>query len=127
MTGRPVYQVQASRVERSWELTVADLPGAVSLVRRLAQAEEYIRESIAFVGQVAPDSFDLSFVFVLPEQIDEEIRLAREAARSADRLQREAAAKSRAVVSRMRELGFSGADTAFVLDVSPQRVSQLRG
>jgi hypothetical protein len=39
--------------------------------------------------------------------------------------QAKAAARSRAVARRLRKAGLSGADTAVVMGVSPQRVSQL--
>jgi predicted transcriptional regulator len=43
----------------------------------------------------------------------------------AERAQRGAAARSRALAVRLREAGLTGADIAVVLRVSPQRVSQL--
>ena len=43
----------------------------------------------------------------------------------AERAQRAAAARSRALALRLREAGLTGADIAVVLRVSPQRVSQL--
>ena len=41
--------------------------------------------------------------------------------------QAKAAARSRAIARRLRKAGLSGADTAVVMGVSPQRVSQLKG
>ena len=57
--------------------------------------------------------------------LDEETRAAREAVSAADRAQRLAAAQSRATARRLRQAGLSGRDIAKVLNVSPQRVSQL--
>jgi len=42
-----------------------------------------------------------------------------------DAVQRRTAETSRAVVAKLKAAGLSGNDTAAVLDVSPQRVSQL--
>jgi len=44
---------------------------------------------------------------------------------AADQAQRQAAAQSRAAARRLRQAGLSGRDIAKVLNVSPQRVSQL--
>ena len=54
-----------------------------------------------------------------------EISRARAAVAEADRLQRYAAQQSRQVVAKLRSEGLSGADIAALVDVSPQRVSQL--
>jgi len=71
---------------------------------------------------------DAFTVMVTPEiggGLDEESRAAREAVSAADRAQRQAAAQSRAAARRLRQAGLSGRDIAKVLNVSPQRVSQL--
>jgi len=57
--------------------------------------------------------------------LDSLAREAREATTAADKAQREAAARSREIARRLREAGLTGRDIAKVLDVSPQRVSQL--
>ena len=50
---------------------------------------------------------------------------AREAVRQAVEAQRSAAAQSREVARQLRELGLSGRDIAALLQLSPQRMSQL--
>ena len=57
--------------------------------------------------------------------LDAEIAAVRAAVDHAERAQREAAARSRALALRLRDAGLTGADIAVVLRVSPQRVSQL--
>jgi predicted transcriptional regulator len=52
-------------------------------------------------------------------------REARDAVTAADRAQRQAAAQSREAARRLKQAGLSGRDIAKVLEVSPQRVSQL--
>jgi predicted RNase H-like HicB family nuclease len=44
------YTVHAVRSQGWWGLTVPEVPGAVSQVRSLASAEEYVREAIAFIA-----------------------------------------------------------------------------
>jgi len=58
-------------------------------------------------------------------ELDAEIAAVRAAVDHAERAQREAAARSRALALRLRDAGLTGADIAVVLRVSPQRVSQL--
>ncbi len=64
---KPTYEVVATRSDRWWGLTFPDVPGVVSQVRSLRQADEYAREAVAFVLGVEPDSFDLVLRFEFPE------------------------------------------------------------
>lgn len=120
------YTVRADRADGWWLLTVPEAPGAFSQVRRLSEAEEHVREAIAFVLDVAADSF---YVTIVPHLSDDglgsEVAQARHATVEADKAQRQAAAQSRAVVRKLKMKGFTGADIAAVLNISPQRVSQL--
>ena len=122
---RPIYMVKATRAGRWWGLTVPDVPGAVSQVRTLAQADEYAREAIAFVLDVGSESFDLDVVPDLPADLARRVRAARSAAADVQKRQQAAAALSREVVAGLKAAGLTGADTAAVLGLSPQRVSQL--
>lgn len=107
-------------------LTAPDVPGAVSQVRKLGQADEYAREAIAFALDVPRDSFAVD-VRPVVEGMQGLIDDARESLRAAEEAQRDAAAKSRAVVAALTGVAkLSGAEAAAVLGVSPQRVSQLR-
>jgi len=126
MSKRPRYEVHAERVGRQWGLTVAGVPGAVSLVRNLAGVERHAREAIAFVLDIPAESFDVHLAgFRLPGQVEKELAEARSLAADADQMQRQAAERLRAAVAKLKADGVSGSDIARVLDVSPQRVSQL--
>jgi DNA-directed RNA polymerase specialized sigma subunit len=57
--------------------------------------------------------------------LGQEVIAARKAVQELGERQREVAALSRAAARDLAESGLSGADIAVVLDVSPQRVSQL--
>ncbi len=65
---RPTYEMLATRSGRWWGLTVPDVPGVVSQVRSLRDADEYVREAVAFVLDVDPESFDPSCDRGLPGQ-----------------------------------------------------------
>lgn len=119
------YTVNAVPSEGWWGLTVPDAPGAISQVRSLASAEEYVREAISFVTGTEPDSFAVVVVPQLPADLAEHVAKAKRAAVTAETAQAAAAALSREVVSELAAAGFNGRETAAILGVSKQRVSQL--
>lgn len=119
------YTVRAERHAPWWLLTVPEVPGVVSQVRSLAQAEEYAREAVAFVLDVSPDSFDLELVPEVGHGLSLAARKAREATRDATQAQERAAAQTRDVARRLKAEGLTGRDVAKVLGVSEQRASQL--
>lgn len=121
------YTVHAVRSEGWWGLTVPEVPGAVSQVRSLASAAEYVREAIAFVAGVAPDSFAVEVVPQLPGTLAEEVAAARSAAAAAEQAQAAASSLTRDVVTKLAAAGYNGRETAVILGVSKQRVSQLAG
>jgi hypothetical protein len=117
------YYVRAKRWEHGWELHIEGV--GVTQSRTLWDAEEMARDLVSRREDPSGDAFT---VVVTPEiggGLDEESRAAREAVSAADRAQRQAAAQSRAAARRLRQAGLSGRDIAKVLNVSPQRVSQL--
>jgi hypothetical protein len=119
------YVVKATRSGRGWILAVPKVPGAVSYVRGLGQAREHAREAIAFVLDIPEDSFDVRLEPDLAPGDLAEITRARAAVAEAERVQREAARQSRSVVAKLHRKGLTGADIAALVDVTPQRVSQL--
>lgn len=122
-----IYTVHAVRNQGWWGLTVPELPGAVSQVRSLASAQEYVREAIAFVAGVDPDSFVVDVVPQLPGTLAEDVARARSAALAAEKAQAEASSLTRDVVGRLAAAGYNGRETAVILGLSKQRVSQLAG
>jgi DNA-directed RNA polymerase specialized sigma24 family protein len=119
------YVVHAARSGRGWILTVPEVQGAVSYVRGLGGALAHAREAIAFVLDVPQDSFEVRLEPDLAPDDLAEISRARAAVAEAERVQREAAQQSRLVVAKLHREGLSGADIAALVNVSPQRVSQL--
>lgn len=117
------YDVRAKRWEHGWELHIADV--GVTQSRSLWDAEAMARDLISRRLSVHAESFGVTITPEIGGGLDERTRAAREAVSSADRAQRAAAAQSREAARRLRQAGLSGRDIAKVLDVSPQRVSQL--
>ena len=117
------YQVRAKRWEHGWELHIEGV--GVTQSHTLWDSEEMARDLIARREDLPLDSFAVTITPEIGGGLDAETRAAREAVSAADRAQREAAAQSRAAARRLRQAGLSGRDIAKVLNVSPQRVSQL--
>ncbi len=118
-----IYDVRAKRWEHGWELHIDGV--GVTQSRSLRDAEMMARDLISRRLGLAADSFDVAITPEIGGGLDEQTRAAREAVTDADRAQRRAAAQSREAARRLRQAGLSGRDIAKVLDVSPQRVSQL--
>jgi len=117
------YNVRAKRWEHGWELHIADV--GVTQSRNLWDAETMARDLISRREGLVADSFDITITPEIGGGLDEQTRAARDAVTAADRAQRRAAAQSREAARRLRQAGLSGRDIAKVLNVSPQRVSQL--
>jgi hypothetical protein len=124
--GRQLYTARARRDGKWWAISVAGLPGALTKVRRLDQAEATTREVIALVLDVPEDSFDVT---VTPD-LTEAQRTAMDAL---DLAKANHAAAAEAMAAWQRELatqlvkrdGLTVRDAAEVIGVSFQRVSQL--
>lgn len=119
------YSVVARREGRLWSLEVAAVPGALSMVRRLDQAEEHIREAIAYVLDIPADSFAIALRTEVPPEWDEKLRNLAALRHSADQAASAASSASRALASELKAAGLSVRDAGLLMGVSPQRVSQL--
>ena len=120
-------EVVARRWEHGWELHVSDARGPLVVLptRRLSAAERTVRDYVVEHDGVSPWSVRVRITVTFDNELDAEIAAVRAAVDHAERAQREAAARSRALALRLRDAGLTGADIAVVLRVSPQRVSQL--
>lgn len=119
------YHVTAERgVGPVWVFQCVEVPGALSQGRRLADADVLMREAIAWVARVDPETVEITLEVRLPDGLR-----ARTSALKA--LADEVEAKRHLVAAESRELAkelsdqFSGADAARILGLSPQRISQL--
>jgi len=119
------YEVTAERSGKWWVLQAVDVPGAISQVARLDQAD-MIKEAIAYVADVAEDDVEIDVRVILPDEVQQ--RMARVAAlrNEAQHANAEAAEEARVVARELHdELGLTLRDIGAVLDVSHQRAHQL--
>ena len=123
MAAVTTYRVRAKRWARGWELHIDGV--GVTQSHGLADAKGMARSYIAMMRDVAPDSFTIDIVPEVGGGLDKAATDAREAVRQAEEAQRSAAAQSRSVARQLQERGLSGRDIAALLQLSPQRVSQL--
>ncbi|MDP8930072.1 MAG: hypothetical protein M3O70_16260 [Actinomycetota bacterium] len=122
------YTVTAIRDGGWWSLVAEDVGGreVASQSRRLDQADAAIREAIALVLDVDPDTFDVDIVPVLNEaavsaETLELLEIRRELAELSER-SRHLTPKA---VAELRASGLTVRDVAELLGVTPSRVSQI--
>lgn len=123
MASVSTYNVRAKRWARGWELHVDGV--GVTQAHRLASAEEMARSYIAMMRDVSPESIKVNIIPEIDGELGKAATDARRMVKQAEQAQLSAAAQSRAVAHQLRENGLSGRDIAAVLQLSPQRVSQL--
>ena len=119
------YTVVAERGRRRWSLQAVEVPGAISEVDRLTQAQEYMREAIAFVTGEPEETIEVDVVPVLSQATREHLDNARRLRDEAARANEAAAAEWRAAARSLRERGLTIREIGTVLGVSPQRAQQL--
>jgi DNA-directed RNA polymerase specialized sigma24 family protein len=107
-----------------WRVEVPALGNFVTTAKRLDKATEQIKDlACATTGEARCDIL-IKVEAIMPGIICD-IESAQEKSREAMRLQDEASAQIRDVVSRMRDEGLTMRDIAVLLGVTPQRVAQL--
>ncbi|WP_244231378.1 hypothetical protein [Saccharomonospora piscinae] len=120
------YVVSAKRWARGWELHIEGV--GVTQVRSLSSAEATAREYIAFALDLDDEhAFEIDVVPELAPELTREIRDARERTKRAALMQREAAAQQRELAKKLHRDGLAGREIAALLEVTPQRVSQILG
>jgi len=117
------YSVRAKRWEHGWELHIEGV--GVTQSHGLKDAEMMTRDLISRRLGVPEDSFSVEVAPEIGSGLDEQATAARAAVRAAASAQHKAAAQSREAARLLQRAGLTGRDIAAVLQVSPQRVSQL--
>jgi len=133
MTRRKVATLHRARytldhVSGMWEVEIAEIPEVHTFGRTLEKAEEHVRDALALWLQVPEKDLRLRHEYDLDAAVMENVMASieernrvSEATDRAARLTQEAARKLTG------ELGLSMRDTARVLQLSHQRVSQILG
>lgn len=118
---------KATRSGQWWAVEVPEVEGAFTQARRLDQVPAMVADAIHLLTGVPLDEIEVQLgdVDLGDPQVLAEARAARERVATAARSQEEAARASRRAVARLRARGLSVRDVGVILDVSPQRVSQL--
>lgn len=120
------YTATARRINGQWQVQCDQLPGALSLVKRLDQAKDIHREAVAFVAGVPIDQVAVHIHTELPAELEEAIRGRGEAIQRAATAMESARDQSRDVARALHDdQGLSMRDIATILDVSLARVQQL--
>lgn len=116
------YTVNVERDETMWRVTVPEI-ARITVARNLAEVEFMARDLIALMTDQEPDAFAVNIHIESP--VREIVEQATEHRAQADELNRLAAVEIRTAAEQLRTQGITARDTAQVLGVSPQRVSQL--
>lgn len=118
-------EVLCERNSDGWTLEVPALDNLKSSAKRLDKVRDHVLE-LAKTHPLAEGQceFVINIVAKMPGVICD-IESAQEKMREANRLQEQASAEIRNVVSRMRDEGLTMRDIAVLLGVTPQRVAQL--
>jgi DNA-directed RNA polymerase specialized sigma24 family protein len=117
------YTATATREGRYW---VIDVKGVgVTQARNLREAHVMAADLISAVRDIPATQVNVSIAADLEPEIARQVAETKKALAAFDKAQRDIARQQRSVVARLRGAGLTGADTAAVLGVSPQRVSQL--
>ena len=120
------YQVDVVRDE-GWWIMHARMPRTIiySQAKRIDDVEFMIRDAIAGVLDVDPESFGVELNFDLDSDVLDQVNRAREASVEAAEIQERASRESRAAVQALRNEGFTLKEAGYFLGVTPQRVAQL--
>jgi CRP-like cAMP-binding protein len=117
------YQVRAKRWAHGWELHIEGV--GVTQSHTLRDAERIARDYIALDTGTDPGSINVEITPEIGGELGEKTAAARRAVAEAEDARRAAAVRSRDAARELLVAGLSGRDIAAVLQVSPQRVSQL--
>ncbi len=120
------YTVEARRSGGWWALSVPELPGVHSQVRRLEQAEPMIRDAISVAFDVACDDINISGpIPIVSPDLDELLRTTRANREHLAELKQTVDSQTRQLAHDMAGEGIPVRDIASVLNVSFQHAAKL--
>jgi hypothetical protein len=117
------YNATATREGRWWVVEVPEI--GVTQGRTTREAERMAADLVAIMLDTSVEQVSVNVNFRLSDELTNEVRIARQAQKDADKAQRDAADRSRAAIRHILATGLSKQDAARVLGISAQRVSQL--
>jgi predicted RNase H-like HicB family nuclease len=122
------YTVVAERDEAGWwAVRVLELPGVLTQARRLDQVEKFAREAIDLAVSVGHAPKGKYAVQIDPRVsgFGDDLAAVRAVRMDAERLQTEAAERTRVIARRLAQRGLTVRDIGAALGVSHQRAAQL--
>ena len=118
-----------AKVTRSgewWAVEVPEVPGVFTQAKRLEQVPEMVRDAVALMAEVDEGSVEVDIEAHVSIPLDEQIMRAKALSQQARSASDQAAELRRQMVARLRhEEHLTVRDVGVLLDISPQRVSQL--
>jgi len=123
-------KIHAERTQEGWIAEVPGPDGFTVTARRLDQCKDMVVERIKTLAEQKGNKKVCEVVVKVEAELPGiicDLETAKVKMQEAQRLQDEASAEIRTVVSRMRDEGLTMRDIAVLLGVSPQRVAQLIG
>ncbi|WP_019931563.1 type II toxin-antitoxin system HicB family antitoxin [Nocardia sp. BMG111209] len=125
------YLVVVTREGKNWLADVPELSGAHTFSRSLSGLEQSVREVIVLTADLPEENLPelrLDWAFDTGDRlIDATALTVRKIRARADTLAAEAAQRTADAVRLLTEHGMGVRDTAMILGISPQRVSQITG
>ncbi len=124
------YTVDYERDEAGWWIArVPGVAGVHSNGRTIAEARRRVREALGLaIGDAAADAAELADHVKLPRDLSAELNEYRRARKSAESAQQRVVGVSQDLARKLtRKLGLSVRDIGELLDLSHQRVQQLKG
>jgi predicted RNase H-like HicB family nuclease len=115
------YTATCRRAGDWWAISVLEIKGVHTQARRLDQVDAMVRDAIALMLDVPADSFEVDVTPEVPDEVAEALR-AREELRGAEEA---ASAATERAVHWLIDHGYTVRDAGRLLNLSPQRISQL--
>jgi predicted RNase H-like HicB family nuclease len=119
------YTARVRRGGAWWAIDVPELPGVYSQARRLDRVESMARDAIALFLDVDPATLEIRVETILPSDLRRDVDVVGRLRADADRLQAESSGALRHLTHELLGRGLSVRDSAIILGISHQRVSQL--
>ena len=125
------YRIVVTREPDAWLADVPELSGAHTFARTLPALDRAVREVIVLAADLpdeAMDGLSLAWEYHTGDAVvDQDAARVRALRAEADQLAAAASTSTAEAAQRLVEHGLSVRDTAVLLGISPQRVSQMTG
>lgn len=117
---------KVTRTQGWWAIEVPEAPGVFTQAKRLDQVAAMVQDAISLMLDLEPTEIEVTVEPALSTDVDKHVRGAKRLMAQAHESQLEASMAARLVVRELREVeGLSVRDVAQLLELSPQRISQL--